>query len=85
MMAAWMLYTIVVGTLLAAAAWIADAACGLLHWPRRGGWVLALAGTVALALAPLLMAPLGADAGAPTLRRPDSSSQSDSSSPRTPG
>ncbi len=58
MIASWMLYTLLVSTLLGAAAWALEEVCRLVGRPVRWVWAGALAATLALvALAPLRPAP----------------------------
>ena len=47
MMIAWLVYGLLVSTLLAAAAWLLERAARVWEWPGRGAWAGALAGSVA--------------------------------------
>ena len=59
MMLPWMLYTLLVGTLVGAAALGLERCCALLRWPTRWAWAGALALTLVLAAtAPARVAPL---------------------------
>ncbi|HEX8363316.1 MAG TPA: hypothetical protein VF613_24565, partial [Longimicrobium sp.] len=58
MIASWMLYALLVSTLLGAAAWALEEVCRLVGRPVRWVWAGALAATLVLvALAPLRPAP----------------------------
>lgn len=61
MIASWMLYALLVSTLVGAAAWVLEEVCRLVGRPVRWVWAGALAATLALvALAPLRTAPSAA-------------------------
>ncbi|HYW06683.1 MAG TPA: M56 family metallopeptidase [Longimicrobium sp.] len=58
MIASWMMYSLLVGTLVAAAGWTLEEVCRLTRLPVRWVWIAALATTLGmLAIAPLRPAP----------------------------